>query len=72
MKLNLYEVLIMIYKYGGKEAVKRFITPPEEFLARVKNKKVPLAVVLEERDEAIEETMELFESIIDENFVDPD
>lgn len=72
--LNLWSLLMLLYRVGGKDALKRFLTIPESALAKLPLSTKPerLAMMIEERDEMVEETMEFLESCTDADFIDPD
>lgn len=75
LKLNLWELLFMIYRLGGRDAVQRFFTMPDKVARRVPSvlkDSTNLPVVKEEAAEATEEIMELMDSCLDEDFEDPD
>lgn len=71
--LNLWAILLFVYKNSGRDAVKRFLTPPESFVKAVTDATgAGFNVALEERQEAVEETLEFLEALVDKNFTDPD
>jgi len=71
--LNLWSILLFVYKTAGRDAVKRFLTPPESFVMAVTAATgAGFNVALEERQEAVEETMEFLDALVDKDFEDPD
>jgi hypothetical protein len=71
--LNLWSILLFVYKNSGKDAVARFLTPPESFVRLVTTATgADLSAALEERKEAVEETLEFLEALVDKDFTDPD
>lgn len=72
--MNFYTLGMLIYKSGGKEALRRFLTPPRGVIEKVPTAKIPGRVnaIIEEREEFTEEAVEFFEACVDEDFVDPD
>lgn len=71
--LNLWSILLFVYKNSGSEAVKRFLTPPEAFVRTVTQATgADFETALEERKEAVEETLEFLEALVDKDFTDPD
>ena len=71
--MNAYELAWAIYRTFGKEAARRFLTPPRSSVERLcKRTGADVTKALEERDEAVTETLEFLESMIDKDFEDPD
>lgn len=71
---NFWQIIFLLYKVGGRDAVTRFFTVPQSVLEKVPTGKIPgrLVALVEERDEFVEEAMELLDAAIDEDWVDPD
>lgn len=71
--INLADLILLIYKSGGEDAVRRFLTTPEGVVKRICARTgADVAKALEERNEAVQETLEFFESLTDKDFEDPD
>lgn len=69
----MWDTLLQLYKMGGSLAVKRALTPPKSFVEKVcKRTGADPAKALEERNEAVDEFIEFFDSLVDEDFEDPD
>ena len=71
--LNLWTILLFLYKTAGKDTVVRFLTPPESMVKAITaSTGADLAEAIEERNEAVEEMVEFLESLVDKDFEDPD
>lgn len=69
----MWQTALMLYKLMGREAARRFLTPPRKFVeAACAKTGADVAKAIEERDEAVNETLEFLESIADAGFVDED
>ena len=69
----MWSTLLMVYKLAGREAAKRMLTPPRKFVeAACAKTGADFTKALEERNEAVEETLEFLESMADSDFDDPD
>lgn len=68
--LNLWSILLFVYRTnGGREAVRRFLTPPESFVrATCKVTGANAAVALDERKEAVQESLEFLEALVSVDF----
>ncbi len=70
---NVWAVALMIYRAAGKDAARRFLTPPRSFVKSVCDKTgADFDQAIQERDESVEENLEFLESLVDANFEDPD
>lgn len=71
--LNLWSILLFLYKTAGKDAVVRFLTPPASMVKSLTTSTgADFDTAMEERDEAVQETVEFLESLVDKEFEDPD
>lgn len=71
--VNIYDIVLSVYKSEGREAAKRMLTPPEKFIrAACKKTGADPVVALKERDEMVHEQLEFLESLVDKNFEDDD
>lgn len=71
--MNALAIALSIYKTFGRESAKRFLTPPRKWIEQVCTKSgANVEKAIEERNEAVEETLEFIESLIDQDFEDPD
>lgn len=71
--MSYIEIALSIYKTFGRTAARRFLTPPEKVVRAVCAKTgADIAEALEERNEFVEEALEFLESLVDEDFEDPD
>ncbi len=69
----MWDTLIQLYRFGGREAVKRAVTPPKRWVERACAKTgADVQKSLEERDEAVQQLVEFVESLSDPDFEDPD
>lgn len=69
----MWEALIMAYKFGGENAVRRMLTVPRKTVERVCAKTgANVAQAINERNEAVEEMVEFIASMIEVDFEDPD
>lgn len=69
----MWDTLLQLYKLGGSVAVRRALTPPRSWVEKVcKRTGANVDEALEERNEAINEVVEFFESLVDKDFEDPD
>lgn len=70
---SIYALAFAAYQTYGRETAKRMLTPPRAFIEKACAKTgADVAKAIEERDEAVEETLELLESMVDKDFVDPE
>ncbi len=71
--MNLFALALATYKMFGREACKRALTPQKQFVeAACKKSGASFEKAMEERNEAVEETLEFIESMLDAEFDDPD
>jgi hypothetical protein len=68
---NFFTLAQLLYRAGGKQALERFLTVPENVLKQAPNGS-RIAVIIDERDEFVEEAVEFIESALDPEFADPD
>lgn len=71
---NLWGILALLYKSGGKTAVERFLTIPEKALASMPTANIPgrVAALVEERDEFVDEALDFLEAAVDADWTDTD
>ena len=71
--MNSWQLALSVYKTFGRDAAKRFLTPPKSFVEKTCAKTgADPAAAMEERNEAVEEALEFLESLVDADFEDPD
>jgi hypothetical protein len=71
--LNLWSILLFVYKSAGKESVVRFLTPPTSMVKSITTSTgANFEQAVEERGEAVEEMLEFLEALVDKDFEDPD
>jgi len=71
--MNYLQIVISVYKTFGREAAKRFITPPRSVIKQLIDKTgANFELAIEERDEFVEQTLQFVESCLDADFDDPD
>lgn len=70
---NIWTLALSVYRAFGKDAAKRFLTPPRKQVEAICAKTgADVAKALEERDEFVAEALEFLESLVDADFEDPD
>lgn len=71
--LNLWSILLFLYKTAGRDAVVRFLTPPASMVKAITDATgANFDEAIAERGEAVEESIEFLESLVDKDFEDPD
>lgn len=71
--MNYLQIALSIYKTFGRGAAERFLTPSESLVRKICDKTgADPEEALEERNEFVQEALEFLESVVDEDFVDPD
>lgn len=71
--LNLWSILLFLYKTAGKDVVVRFLTPPASMVKAITaSTGADYDEAIAERGEAVEEMVEFLESLVDKDFEDPD
>ena len=69
----MWDTILVLYKFGGSNAVRRALTPPKSFVEKVcKRTGADVAKAMEERNEALDEILEFLDSLVDADFEDPD
>jgi len=67
--VNIYDLLLGIYREKGRDGVKRFLTPPENYVRHIcKKTGADFDEAIVQRDQAVEETLQFVESLVDNNF----
>jgi hypothetical protein len=71
--MYVWETFIYLLKIGGEPALRRALTMPRSKVAAVCAKTgANLDQAIEERDEAVEQTVQFVLSMVDHDFEDPD
>jgi hypothetical protein len=70
--MNMWPLLLSIYRAYGADAAKRMLTPPRKWVESVCAKTgADVEIAIQERDEAVQETLEFLESLVDTPIDDP-
>ena len=65
----MYELLINLFKLGGREAVKRALTMPRKSVEGVcKKTGADLTEALRQRDQAVEQMVQFIEAMVEHDF----
>lgn len=73
MNTGLFSLALGLYKTFGRDACKRFLTPPRSAVEHVCAKTgADVDQAIQERNEAVEQMLQFIESCVDKDFVDPD
>ena len=69
----MWNQIFAIYKTFGRDAAKRFLTPPRKFVEQACMKSgADVEEALRQRAQAVDETLEFLESLVDIDFEDLD
>jgi hypothetical protein len=71
-KLTIFDLALAVLHTQGKDAARRFITPPRAFVEKACAKSgADVEMAIKERDEAVAAELEFLESLIDPAFTEP-